>query len=117
MKSATEFLDDLWEDSIGVRPPRGLDLLRLTEWSPRFERLMRNRLIMGALRYGRLGSEGKPKYDRIESIRKRLNEYERAGNDELLVDVANLCVLEFEEGEHPTKHFRAIDDGEHARKR
>ncbi len=34
-------------------PKFTLDELAASEWSPEFERLMRNRLIMGALRYGR----------------------------------------------------------------
>jgi hypothetical protein len=31
----------------------------------------------------------------------------------MLVDVANLCLLEFEEGEHPRRHWQPTDDGEH----
>ena len=33
--------------------PADIDRLEQTEWSPEFERLMRNRLIMGALDTGR----------------------------------------------------------------
>ena len=87
--------------------------LQASEWSADFERLQRNRLIMGALRYGKLGAPGKPKYDRVASIQKRMDQYTKTGNLELLVDVANLCVCEFIEGRHPTRHFRAEDDGEH----
>lgn len=90
-----------------------LDELKETEWSIRFENLMRNRLIMGAFRYGKIHEEGKPKYDRIESIFKRLIKYSNTGNMEFLVDIANLCLLEFEEGYHINKHFSSIDDGEH----
>ena len=91
------------------------DDLERSEWSPDFERYMRNRLIMGALRYGLLHAPGKPKYDRIGSIIRRLETYQKDGNLEHLVDAANLCLMEFEEGDHPLKHFRAHDDGEHAR--
>lgn len=75
---------------------------------------MRHRLIMGGLRYGRIHEE-KPKYDRISSAISRLNKYSKTGNLEFLVDVANLCLLEFEEGNHPNKHFNSIDDGEHVK--
>lgn len=92
------------------QPP--LENLKQSEWSPRFERLMRNRLIIGAMRYGLLHAKGKPKYNRIASMLKRLNLYKETGNDELLVDVANLCLMEFEEGCHPNKHFSAIDECE-----
>lgn len=87
--------------------------LQKSEWSFEFEKLMRNRLIMGALRYGRIGAKNKPKYDRVTSMIKRLNKYQETGNKEFLVDVANLCLLEFEECHHPTAHFNSIDDGEH----
>ena len=84
--------------------------LERSEWSPQFERLMRNRLLMGALRYGPIGAPGKPQYDRVRSMIKRLNRYDETGNKEFLVDVANLCLLEFVECHHPTAHFHAIDE-------
>jgi hypothetical protein len=86
------------------------DSLYQSEWSPEFERLMRNRMVMGALRYGKLRAPGKPVYDRIGSIRRRLDAYEATGNKELLVDAANLLLLEFEECHHPLAHFAALDD-------
>jgi hypothetical protein len=89
--------------------------LQASEWSDVFEKLQRNRLIMGALRYGKLGVSGKPKYDRVANIRARLKLYEENGNLELLVDVANLCVCEFVEGQHPKRHWNATDDGEHVK--
>ena len=87
--------------------------LRRSEWSSEFEVLMRNRLIIGALRYGLLGTEGKPHYDRVPNMIKRLNAYATTGNQEYLVDVANLCLLEFVEGQHPNKHWHPVDDGDH----
>jgi hypothetical protein len=87
--------------------------LKETEWSPRFEALMRNRLIFGAIRYGCLNAPGKPQYDRAASIANRLAKYTATGNLEHLVDIANLAMCEFEEGQHPRKHFKSIDDGEH----
>ncbi len=90
-----------------------LEKLQASEWSPDFEHLMRNRLLIGSFRYGGLHAGGKPNYDRIESIIKRAHNYKSSGNDELLVDIANLALCEYEEGTHPSKHFSSIDDGEH----
>jgi hypothetical protein len=92
-----------------------LEELQKSEWSPLFEQLMRNRLIMGAFRYGRLGSEEKPLYAYVKYMRKSFDEYEQTGNLECLVDVANLAMLEFVDGRHPKRHFHAEGDGkEHA---
>ena len=113
------FLNNLWRWKCGLPETEeanqvsSYDELKKTEWSEEFERLMRNRLIIGALRYGRLGAANKPQYDRINSMIKRLTKYQETGNKEFLVDVANICLLEFVECNHPNQHFHAIDDGEH----
>lgn len=87
------------------------DLVR-TEWSPQFEQLMRNRMLMGALRYGLLAHKRKigHKWDLVGAIEAKLRSYKETGNTEYLVDIANYCLLEFECGHHPTKHFAALDD-------
>ena len=113
------FLNNLWRWKCGLpeteeaNQESSYEELKKTEWSEEFERLMRNRLIIGALRYGRLGATNKPQYDRINSMIKRLTKYQETGNKEFLVDVANICLLEFVECNHPNQHFHAIDDGEH----
>jgi len=114
------FVQNLWKWKCGMREQEILlnqkillhDLKR-TEWDNGFEQLQRNRLVMGAFRYGRLSIPGKPVYDRISAAIHRLEEYKMTGNDELLVDVANFMMLEFVEGKHPLKHFESIDDGGH----
>jgi hypothetical protein len=106
-------ITDLWLRSAGL-PETEVDRwarpvtyasLAASEWSPEFEQLMRNRLIMGALRYGRIGAPCKRQWDRVEGIRQRLDAYEEEGSLEMLVDVANLCLLEFCEGKHPLRHW------------
>jgi hypothetical protein len=117
------FLQNLWRNSVGLPDlepvPRipSLEELRQSEWSPQFETLMRNRLIMGRFRYGALRDTQRPQYNRLDSIEKRLNQYRATGNDELLVDIANLCLVEFELGDHPLKHFHSADDSEHVSQR
>lgn len=112
------FFENAWKWKCGLHENEFIslpsyDVLKETEWSPIFENLMRNRLIMGAIRYGRIGAIGKPQYDRVPSMIKRLQKYSDSGNKEFLVDVANLCLLEFVECNHPTQHFHAIDEHEH----
>ena len=73
-----------------IKPP--LESLAKTEWSSIFEQLMRNRLMMGALRYGLLHDSGKPNYKRTESIEWHLKMFKETGNAEHLVDIANQCL-------------------------
>jgi len=85
-----------------------------TEWSEEFERLQRNRLLMGALRYGLMGAPGKRRWDRVSDVKRRLDLYTEDGNLEHLVDCANLLQLEFVGGKHPKRHFTAADDAAHS---
>jgi hypothetical protein len=73
-----------------------LELLQ-SEWSPKFEQLMRNRLVMGAIRHGRLHDPDKPKYDRIGYMRAKLDDLERRQKPENLVDISNTSMVMFEE--------------------
>ena len=87
--------------------------LKKTQWSSEFEKLMRNRLILGGWRYGRLKSYGSSNYDVTSSIKKRLEIYIKTKNTEMLVDIANLCLVEFVNSKHPNKHFKSNDDSKH----
>lgn len=113
------FLQNLWRWKCGIveKDPEQVALVELekTEWSTEFEILMRNRLVLGAIRYRRIGAQDKPAYKRVASIKRRIEKYEASGNKEFLVDVANLCLLEFVECRHPKQHFEPIDDGEHVK--
>jgi len=86
-------------------PP--LDKLLKTERCAVFERLRMNRKVIGAMRYGLMGEEGKPKWNRVEDMIRRLTLYKKDRNAEHLVDVANLAELEFVEGDHT---FIVLDD-------
>ena len=94
------------------------DELKDTQWSHKFESLMRHRLIMGALRYGNIIGLNKPKqakYDYVHSIERRTELYKQTGNAEYLVDIANFALLEFVNETHKDFHFTQVDDGEHAK--
>lgn len=70
------------------------------------ETYMRNRLLMGAFRYGSFQEQrGRGRrHDNIPSALRRLRRYrtEKKGNLERLIDAANLCLVEFvAPGSHP----------------
>lgn len=117
------FLDRAWRllagrhAGVSTGPAPSISELFSSEWSSQFETYMRNRLVLGALRYGRMGAPNKPRYDRIESIKRRLQAYKATGNLEHLVDAAALLMLEFVEGLHPLRHWGPGDDGEHTQER
>lgn len=119
--SREQYLSNLWRWKCGLPEVGQKDLkldynqLRESEWSKEFENLMRNRLVLGAIRYGKIGDKNKPTYDRVGSIYSRLDKYLESGNREYLVDIANLAMLECLEGRHPKANFNPIDDGEHVK--
>ena len=120
MKTVTEHLREHLFSVLGgydrrasVRPP--LESLVATEWSDTFEMLMRNRLIMGAFRYGTQEQQCDKVIHRIESLRKRLDDYEATGRLEHLIDFAAIAMAEYIHPKHPNAHWQASDDTEHAR--
>jgi len=109
------FFMNLWRWKCGLieRPALNSKVSLGQEWSNKFEKLMRNRLLFGAYRYGPMGSKDKNNYDRMKYAIEKIMEYKRTGNAECLVDAANMMMLEFEESNHPKFHFQSADDSKH----
>ena len=105
---------------LGERPHCHLPLhmVEQTQWSALFERKMRARLVAGYYRYGGLTSPTRARrlHDNVGSAIRRLQAYYRNGNQEHLVDAANLCMVEFMVPScHETPTWKPIDDGQHTR--
>jgi hypothetical protein len=116
LRQAWRWAADVPEESPRTRRP-GLAQLQESQWNREFESLMRNRLIMGAFRYGTFGEQSKVRHDNPKSILTHLVLYMETGNAEHLVDIANLALVEFTLPSHPSFHFEAIDDGAHHTRR
>lgn len=117
MKSLEAYFLDAWRDLAGLPlvEDSTWQFLCDTQWSPRFEQLMRNRLIMGSLRYETFAEKRENfNYDCATEAIKRILRYQQDGNKEHLVDAGNMCLLQFEFG---PGQFRPQDDGEHAKRR
>lgn len=83
-----------------------------TEFSREFAQGMADRMAMSYYKYGPL-AEGFPKrVDAIATLKDKLAAYERTGNTEWLMDVANYAMIEFLRPRHPEAHFRATDSRE-----
>jgi hypothetical protein len=115
MKKITEYIRDHLYEICGINDTQNLDecVREQCIWSANFMRLMIHRITFGRYRYGRKDAAVCINYNYIHSIKERIIKYQKDGNLEHLVDVANLCMLEFESGKHPKRHFKAIDDGDH----
>ena len=109
--TVTEYIRQHLLDTVGYREILWLpspDKVRQIEWSTEFETAMRNRLLLGSIRYGKLGDADKPEYSRVEAMHRKLVEYTQTGNLECLVDNSNLSLCEFVESTHPKKHFHSV---------
>jgi hypothetical protein len=118
--AAKMFLEARWREKAGLDTTafsfdqrEDLAKLRHSEMNNEFVTLLRNRMVMGRFRYGHLAGEGKADWDRLSRIEKEVIAYRVDGNDERLIDIANMCQLEFTEGKHPNKHFASSDDAAH----
>lgn len=118
MKTTTQHIRDhllsnFMLDPVGDKTET-IDELKRTEWNQQFETYMRNRLLIGRFRYESF-TERTTQYDRVSSCVRRLQMYQETNNLEFLVDIANLCMVEFDDksGEY---YFDSIDDGQHVEK-
>jgi hypothetical protein len=98
-------------EQVPLKP--SFESLKETEWDKKFEQLMRNRLIMGALRYGLFTTKNSTTEQNVLSLKNKVLIYEQTGNLECLVDIANVAQVEFIHSNHPNKHFNATDDKDH----
>ena len=102
----------LYYTEINSKP--GLESLKETEWSPRFEQYMRNRLVIGAIRYELFETKRQSNnYSLLSYIEAKVKEYRVTNNQECLVDLANVAMIEFECPTVPNPHFTPEDDTSH----
>lgn len=114
-----DFRRNAWRWKCGLdeekpKPPPNLKEIEADRWNPKFEKLRKNRMILGWFRYGPIRGN-KKKYANIDSAILRLKKYQETGNSEFLVDAANLCMIEFTQENHPNFHFETVDDGVHTK--
>lgn len=88
-----------------IEPPK----VPITEWSIKFLQGMLNRMGMSFFKYGSIKAAYPHKVDAIKSLKLRLNKYEKTGNTEYLIDVANFAMIEFTLPKHPDAHFKPED--------
>lgn len=89
------------------------DEIMQTKACPEADRREAARMGIGHFRYGR-PTDRSVVYDNVGSAIKRLKKYQQGGNGEHLDDARNLIRIEQIQKNHPSYHYDAADDGEHA---
>lgn len=69
--------------------------------------LARSRMIMGSIRY--FNGQHKTHEAVVSRMQAKIDTYIETGNAEMLVDLLNYCVIEFQYGHHPNFHFETVD--------
>jgi len=118
------FLNNLWKWKCGMEEEEqnkkrlpDLEEIRKTQRNVEFEELCHNRMVMGAFRYGLITTDESKNYNHLSSVRKRLDMYEQTGNLEYLLDISNLCMLEYTHSKNKGNKVIAIDDNKfHSKK-
>lgn len=80
-----------------------------SEFSQTFAQGMADRMSMSYYKYGKVAEAYPSHVDAIASLKLRLDKYERTGNTEWLMDVANFAMIEFMHPRHEKAHFAATD--------
>lgn len=75
---------------------------------------MVDRMVVGYFSHGSISNAFPHKVNAVESLRLRLKQYEKTGNTEFLMDVANYAMIEFMLPAHPNAYFKATDSHESA---
>lgn len=86
-----------------------------TEFCEEFVELMKNRMVMGCMKYGLVSKykrEDLDNRDEIKNCRFRIRAYLDSGNPEYLVDAANFLMIEFMQMKG---QFIPTDDDEYSR--
>ncbi len=79
------------------------------EVSGRFLQAMANAMGMSFYKYGKLRDAYPKKVNAIATLKDRLAEYEKTGNADYLIDVANMAMIEFEAPAHKDFHYSPGD--------
>lgn len=81
-----------------------------SEVSDIFMQGMYDRMAFSYFKYGPVAKGFPDKVDAIASLKDRLENYEKDGNAEWLMDIANFAMIEYMRPRHPKAHFHPTDE-------
>lgn len=90
-----------------------LDKILQTEYSEKFDSLRKKAMQMSYYKYGKVKDNYKSYklVSAIGSLEMRLREYQKTGNAEYLIDIANFAMIEFMYPQHKDSHYKPTDGG------
>jgi hypothetical protein len=116
MKTNFDRMRESLELRAGIRKPEpapfaGWTLERFIEenTSKEFREKTALCLAMGTMRYGPLKTQRKPVCWNVHQAIERLARFLDDGNEQHLIDSANMCEAEWVMKSHPKAHFRPLD--------
>lgn len=81
-----------------------------TEFNLKFVELCKNRMVMSYYKYGPIKENyGNKLVSSIDNLQKRIDLYNKTGNTEYLVDIANFAMIEYMYPQHVKSHFKPTD--------
>ena len=83
-----------------------------SEISSEFIQGMADRMAVSFHKYGAVARNYPTPIHAIDTLGERLAQYEKDGNTEWLIDVANFAMIEFMRPAHELAHFRPTDSHE-----
>ena len=77
-----------------------------TEYNEDFDQKRKNSMEVSYYKYGKASLNYPNNCDAIASLKKRLELYEKTGNKDYLVDIANFAMLEYTYPKHKNAHYK-----------
>ena len=88
------------------------DQILRRDYSTEFESLRQNSIVQSHYKYGWMSDSYPALADAFGSLKKRVELYEKTGNADWLVDIANFAMIEFMHPAHKDYHFRRTGSDE-----
>jgi hypothetical protein len=105
MKTAGELCYESWCQNAGVTPKTPYERAKDNAMGPLFTDLMNSHMIQGYFRYGSVRTYRDNPIYFLGKIIESMGAFDKDGNIEHFVDIANWARIAFHYTDHPNKHY------------
>ena len=82
------------------------------DYSEEFDTLRKSSIVQSHYKYGWMADTYPELANAFGSLKKRVEMFEKDGNADWLIDIANFAMIEFKHPSHPKFHFRRTGSNE-----